>query len=28
MWMSCLTQERGQRTISIKRRRRGFGRWE
>ncbi len=26
--LSCLTQERGRRTISIKQRRSGFGRWE
>jgi hypothetical protein len=25
--MSCLTQERGRRTISMKQRRLGFGRW-
>ncbi len=28
MLMSCLTQERGRQTISMKRRRRGFDRWE
>jgi hypothetical protein len=27
MSMSCLTQERGRRTILMKRRRLGFGRW-
>jgi hypothetical protein len=27
MSMSCLTQERGRRTLSMKRRRHGFGRW-
>ena len=27
MSMSCLTQKRGRRTISMKRQRRGFGRW-